>query len=488
MSRLPSTASDNEPAHLTQMEDERYRETLIEGFMSVPEVEGDEGASNGDPSCQQKDQKAQEYVEMDDDDDMTVVRLAAGELKENTNICKSAFHVFKANVGTGVFLLPTFYPDAGYVVSVILGVLIGAAVVDCTRLLVDVKIKINRSDVTTYSQVCRYVCGAGLGWFLFVAMCLAQFGFCLMYTQLFGDTMVELANFKGSKYLWVSVVFFLCFPMTCFSDNLSLLAIASIIATVSVFYSLICCFVMSLVQLSQDGVHPGCDVAGNRIPVGWFNNLANNMMVLEGIAIILPVHAACTQKRLVPKMATLVITGVIAWYILFGLTGYLAYGNSMTTSLVAKMAHSSWGTSVRVFFMLNLVFTYPVQFMSAMQLIDQTVRCKPRSWMGIGLRLLINLVIWALAMGMPTSAVNTVVAFVGALPSVCMVMIIPSILAMHVKYAVEHPDADRNTLQYWKKIFVTAPCFTFKRIRCYVYLVVAVLIMVIGTYSIAETL
>ncbi|KAG5506296.1 hypothetical protein JIQ42_07914 [Leishmania sp. Namibia] len=469
------------------MEDERRDKTLVEGFVKMSEVEVGGDSNNGGLVFEQSGEKGQDYVEMDEDD-LPTGPPAAGELKENTNICKSAFHVFKANVGTGVFLLPTFYPDAGYVVSVILAILIGAAVVDCTRLLVDVKVTINRGDVTTYSQVCRYVCGAGLGWFLFVAMCLTQFGFCLMYSQLFADTMGELATFDGSKYVWVSLMFVLAFPMTCFSDNLSLLAIASIIATVSVFYTLICCLVESLKQLSQSGIHPGCDVAGNRIPVGWFNNLANNMMVLEGIAIILPVHAACTQKRLVPAMVTVVIVGVIFWYLLFGLTGYLAYGNTMTTSLVAKMEHSPWGTSVRVLFALNVVFTYPLQFMSAMQLIDQTVKRKPRSWIGLGLRLLINLFIWALAMALPTSAVNTVVALIGALPSVCMVLIIPSILTMQVRYAVDHPDENRNKLQYWKKVFLAKPCFTFKRIRCYLYLVVALLIMVIGTYSIAENL
>ncbi|KAG5484988.1 hypothetical protein LSCM1_07069 [Leishmania martiniquensis] len=469
------------------MEDERHDKTLVEGFVKMSEVEVGGDSRNGGPLFEQGGEKGQDYVEMDDDD-VPTGSLAAGELKENTNIYKSAFHVFKANVGTGVFLLPTFYPDAGYVVSVILAVLIGAAVVDCTRLLVDVKVTINRSDVTTYSQVCRYVCGAGLGWFLFVSMCLTQFGFCLMYSQLFADTMGELVSFSGSKYVWVSLMLILSFPMTCFSDNLSLLAIASIIATVSVFYTLICCLVDSLQRLSQSGIHPGCDVAGNHIPVGWFNNLANNMMVLEGIAIILPVHAACTQKRLVPMMSTVVISGVICWYLLFGLTGYLAHGNSMTTSLVAEIQHSPWGTSVRVFFAINVVFTYPLQFMSAMQLIDQTVKRKPRSWIGLGLRLLINLLIWGLAMALPTSAVNTVVGFIGALPSVCMVLIIPSILAMQVRYAVDHPDENRNKLGYWKRIFLATPCFTFKRIRCYLYLVVALLIMVIGTYSIAEKL
>jgi solute carrier family 36 (proton-coupled amino acid transporter) len=471
------------------MDDERHRKALIEGFVNMSEADDADGKllfkgedENGGIAV------GSDYVEVDGDDLPDGGRPVAGELKENTNIFKSAFHIFKANVGTGVFLLPTFYPDAGYVVSVILAILIGMAVIDCTRLLLDVKVTINRRDVTTYSQVCRYVCGAGLAWFLFVAMCLTQFGFCLMYSQLFGETMDELATFNGSKYLWVSLILVVGFPMTLFSDNLSLLAVASIVATIGVFYSLVCCLAETCKVLAHKGVHSSINPAGNRIPVGWFNNLANNMMVLEGIAIVLPVHAACTQKKLVPMMVTIVIAGVIIWYLLFGLTGYLAYGDAISVSLVSEMEHSPWGTSVRVLFLLNIIFTYPLQFMSAMQLIDQVVGCKPRSWIGIGIRLLINLIIWALAMAMPTSAVNIVVAFIGALPSACMVMIIPSLLSMHVDYAVSHPDEDRNTWQYWKKLFVATPCLTFRRVRCYTYLVVALLIMVIGTYSIVANL
>ena len=471
------------------MDDERHRKALIEGFVNMSAVDD----ADGKPLFKGKDENGgitlgADYVDVDADDLPEGGRPAVGELKENTNIYKSAFHIFKANVGTGVFLLPTFYPDAGYVVSVILAILIGMAVVDCTRQLLHVKVTINRRDVTTYSQVCRYVCGPGLGWFLFVAMCLTQFGFCLMYSQLFGETMGELATFSGSKYLWVSIILILGFPMTLFSDNLSLLAVASIVATIGVFYSLVCCLVESCKVLSRRGVHETINPAGNRIPLGWFNNLANNMMALEGIAIVLPVHAACTQKKLVPMMVTLVIGGVILWYLLFGLTGYLAHGNTMTTSLIAAVEHSPWGTSIRVFFIINIIFTYPLQFMSAMQLIDQVVGCKPRSWIGMGIRLLINLIIWALAMALPTSAVNIVVALIGALPSPCMVMIIPSLLSMHVRYAVEHPDEDRNSWPYWKRLFVSTPCFTFIRIRNYIYLVVALLIMVIGTYSIFANL
>ncbi|KPA75998.1 putative mitochondrial amino acid transporter, putative (AAT20) [Leptomonas pyrrhocoris] len=468
---------------MDKTESDRQRQALIEGFVNMSEVDGMDTGKGEDFLFTGQSGKGQDYVDMDAEDD-SGIRLGNAELKENTNIYKSAFHIFKANVGTGVFMLPTFYPDAGYVVGVILGIFIGSVVIDCTQLLIHVKVTINRRDVTTYSQVCRYVCGKGLGWFLFVAMCLTQFGFCLMYSQLFAETMGELVTFNGSKYLWVSLILMMAFPMTCFSDNLSLLAMASVIATVGVFYALICCLVETCKVLAQKGIHPSINPAGNRIPVGWFNNLANNMMVLEGIAIVLPVHAACTQKKLVPMMVTCVIICVIVWYLIFGLTGYLAHGTTMTTSLIAAVEHSPWGTSIRAFFLVNVIFTYPLQFMSAMQLIDQLVGCKPRSWIGMGLRLLINLIVWALAMAMPTSAVNVVVGLIGALPSACMVMIIPSLLALHVDYAVEHPDENRNTAAYWKRIFVKKPCFTLVRVRAFIYFVIALLIMVIGTYSI----
>lgn len=411
-----------------------------------------------------------------------------GALKENTNIYKSAFHIFKANVGTGVFMIPTFYKDSGYVMSVILTLAIGCVVVDCTQHLLKTKLIINRRDVTTYSQICHYVCGKAMGWFLFIALCLTQFGFCLMYSQLFSAAMDELVHFEKSKYVWVSVMFILGFAMTCFSDNLSLLSIASIVATFGVFYALISCFVASCMTLHTNGMHPTINPVGHNIPFGWFNNLANDMMVLEGIAVILPVHAACTQKHLLPRTITIVLVGVICAYIIFGITGYLAFGTTISKSVVTSMQNDAWGKSIRVLFAINIVFTYPLQFMSAMQLIDMLVGCKPRGGVGILLRGFINLVIAALSMALGADMVNIVVAFIGALPSTWMVIIIPSLLRLQVRYAVENPDVDRNTLSYWKSIFMGhgEGSWGFLRIRMIIYMILAVLIMVIGTYSIVQ--
>lgn len=486
-------------------EADQQRQALIEGFINMSDMQalredqegriftrgGNPAAGSAGPTDLDANDYGKDYVEMDDD--LTAAgggggrkgKLGAGEMKENMNVYKGAFHVFKANVGTGVFMLPTFYIDAGYVVSVLLALGIGTIVIDCTHFLLNTKLAINRRDITTYSQVCRFIFGTPMEWLLFVALALTQFGFCLMYSQLASGTMDQLVHFEGSNYLWVSLVCIICFPMTCFSDNLSLLAIASVTATISVIYALVCCLIESCIKLGGNGISPTVSAAGRDIPIGWFNNLANNMMVLEGIGIILPVHESCTQKRLVPRMVTCVLVVVVTWYLLFGLTGYLAYGTELKTSLVAALDNSGFAKSIRVFFIINIIGSYPVQFQSAMQLIDKIAGCTPRSWLGLGIRLLINLIIWGLSMGLGADAVNVVVAFIGALPSTCIVLIIPSMLVLQTQYALEHPDEDRTSGHYLKMMFTgNGKCFSFQRIRAFTYLVIAILIMVIGTYSI----
>ncbi|EPY19519.1 solute carrier family 36 (proton-coupled amino acid transporter) [Strigomonas culicis] len=332
-------------------EEDQQRRALIEGFINMSDMEAlrdeDDSRIFTKSGANAKNAKGNDYVVMDEDDMSSVGRkeTQAGELRENTSIFKSAFHVFKANVGTGVFMLPTFYKDSGYILAPILGVVIGLIVVDCTHNLLNTKTRINRRDCTTYSQIAHYVFGPAMAWFLFIALCLTQFGFCLMYSQLASATMDNMLEFNTkSHYLWVSLVLLICFPMTCYSDNLSLLGIGSLIATICVFYALISCLVQSLMTIhANGGMSKTCNAKGTNIPVGYFNTLANNMMVLEGIAVVLPVHAACTQKRLMSPMITIVLICVIAWYLIFGLIGYLAYGTTLTESLVNVMDLSAVG-------------------------------------------------------------------------------------------------------------------------------------------------
>ncbi|ORC89923.1 amino acid transporter [Trypanosoma theileri] len=414
----------------------------------------------------------------------------AGYIRENTNVYKSAFHIFKANVGTGVFLLPTFYKDSGYVMGAILGIFIGTCVIDASFMLLNAKLTINQHRVDTYSKVCGFVFGRPLQWLLFVALILTQFGFCLMYIQFVAGMMDHLVTpFNGSSYVWMTMTFAIVFPITCFSDNLSLLAIASITATLAVTFALISTLVRSIIEIhSMGGINSATNVAGTNMPIGWFNNLANNMMVLEGIAIVLPVYAGCNQKSKFKPMLGIVLACVVGFYLLYGIVGYLAYGDHLTNSLIDGMPDDGLSIAIRITFIINLICTHPVQFQSAIQLIDQLIGCRARSLKGILVRFIINAAITGLAMGIGPDTVNIVVSFIGALPATVMVLIIPALLNLQVFYAVKNPEEDRVTLAYWKKIFTDGPICSWLRFRCYLYLVLGLLIMVIGTYSIAINL
>ncbi|KEG08381.1 amino acid transporter [Trypanosoma grayi] len=486
---LLSPSDNNKPA--TAANDDRARTSGVEPISEVLAVNSATNLypSDGDTDMQLSGETPPESAMGEEEDDDIGSVKTAGAIRENTNIWKSAFHIFKANVGTGVFLLPTFYKDAGYVMGAILGAAIGACVVDASRLLLHTKLRINRPRVDTYSRICGYVLGRPMQWALFLALILTQFGFCLMYVQLTAGTMNEMVSFTGSEFIWMLAVFVIVYPLTCFSDNLSLLALASILAAVAVTFALVATLARSGVVIhTNHGISPFTNLVGTNLPIGWFNNLANNMMVLEGIAIVLPVHSACNQKQHFLLMLCLVLAIVVAFYLLYGLVGYLAYGSTITTSLVSSMPEDTLSIVIRVTFIINLVCTYPVQFQSAIQLIDQLASTRSRSWKGLLIRLVINAIITGLAMGIGSSTVDIVVSFIGALPATVMVLILPALLNLQLEYAVENPDEDRGTLAYWKKIFTQRPVCSWLRFRCYLYIVLGVLIMGIGTYSIAITL
>lgn len=416
-------------------------------------------------------------------------RKEAGVIPENTNIYKTAFHIFKANVGTAVFLLPVFYQDAGYILGPTIAVLIGVCVIDASQLLLGTKLTIDRPRVDTYGRICKFIFGPPLQWVLFVCLLLSQFGFCLLYMQLTVDTMNTMVQFKGDTYVWSFVMFFIEFGFTCFSSNFSTLAIISISASVAVTFTLVATFVGTCMEINKNGrVHPTVNAFGNNIPIGWFNNMASNLMGLEGIAIVLPAHTGCNQKTRFKFTLSLVLTLTVSIYLLYGITGYLAYGTSINTSIIDGLPESKLSTAVRAMLVINLVCTYPVQFQSAIQAVDQVVGCSAFSVKGILLRLFINLVIVSIELAVGPKAVHAVVSLIGALPAAVMVFILPALLTMQVDHAVMNPEEDRVTLKYWGSMFTAAPVFSWTRIRCYFYIIFGLIVMVMGTYSVIAEL
>ncbi|RNE97813.1 putative amino acid transporter [Trypanosoma conorhini] len=407
---------------------------------------------------------------------------------ENSNIFKCAFNVFKGNVASAVFLLPTFYKDSGYILSPIIGLIIGSIVVDCSRLLVRAKTKVNRRSVSDYLRLCDFVLGKPFRYVLLVALLLTQFGFCLLYLQLFGGSMAKLVpRFSGDEYVWMTVMFALILPVSFFSENLAFLAIISIIATFCVFFALISTAVLAFIKLHESGVSPSTIPWGRSIPLGWFNNMANNMMVLEGIGVVLPVENSCKDKPRFRLVLTVVLYLVVGWYLMYGLAGYLAYGEALEVSLVDALDVNAFSIVVRVAFTINIWCTYPILFMPAILQIDSLLGWRPRSLKGILMRIVINAAIYGVAMAVGTGAVGIVVSLIGALPAAVMLMLLPALLSLFVESSVEDPDEPRMSREYWRRSLFGKRC-TLIRARAYFYFCLGILIMVVGTLSVVKGL
>lgn len=418
------------------------------------------------------------------DEENDDVEAHGASIRENANLYECAFNIFKANVASAVFLLPTFYKDAGYIMSPIIGFVIGAIVVDCSRLLVRAKTKIDRKNVVDYLNVCEFVLGKPFRYVLLVSLVLTQFGFCLLYVQLVADSMTKLVpRFSEDEKVWMTAVLALVLPVTFFSDNIAFLGIISIVATICVAFALITTFVLSLMRLNDKGVDPNTTLWGNSVPFGWFNNMANNMMMLEGIGVVLPVQAACTNKPRFTFMLTIVLYVVVLWYLFYGLTGYLAYGQNLKVSLIDEIPKGPLAIILRVAFTVNILSTYPVLFMPGVLQLDSFFGWQSRSWKGILLRIFVNLVIYALAMLAGSGAVHIVVSLIGALPAAVMLMLLPSLLSLCLEFSIEHADEPRSTWKFWRHNLFERP-FTFIRGRSYIYFLLGITIMVFGTYSI----
>ncbi|KAG8342763.1 putative amino acid transporter [Trypanosoma vivax] len=411
-------------------------------------------------------------------------RDEVGKIQENTNIYKTAFHVFKANVGTGIFILPMFYRHAGYIAGLIIALFTGIFVLDASQLLLRTKLIINREDVDTYGRVCRHIYGKTMEWILFACLILTQYAFCLLYVQLAVSTMGSFVSFSGDAYVWGLVIFLIVFPCTCFSNNFSLLAIASIVASVSVVVTLIITYIRIATELKSNGPHESVTAFGDNVPFGWFTDMACNLMVLEGIAIVLPAHSGCNQKHLFKPMLTVILGSIVCLYIFYGLSGYFAYGSALNEVIVKRMSdQGDFRIPMGCAFILNVICTYPLQFQPAMQLIDVLFNCKESSLKGRLIRLSINVFIIVLAIILGGDTVDMVVGITGALPAVVIVMIIPSLLTLKIDLILNNLDNDKLSFKELLAAIVRSP-FSFRKLRCIFYIVFGLLVMGFGTYAV----
>ncbi|KAG5490007.1 hypothetical protein JKF63_00126 [Porcisia hertigi] len=399
----------------------------------------------------------------------------------------AAFHIFKANVGAGVFLLPTYYQDAGYLMGGVLVVLLGALMIDCAASLLRVKHRIKHPEVKTYPTVVEFVLGGYSKTYVQFALVFTQLGFCVMFLQYASSMFAALFDKHWAYAAFVGLSTVAVTPMTILSSKLHLLVYASLLAGVFVLLVLAGTTALDIETLLHAGVASGVAAVAPNTRLLAF--VSGHIFSLEGIGVVLPVENSVLPRKRVQfgEVLRYTLVAIVSLYIFFGVLGYMAYGQSLHTSVVLALPPGVGKRILQVLLGLSLIFGFPIQYVPAIQILDKACCVKSSSdKKGVLLRVVLNALLGLIAAFIGGDTINAFASFLGSFAGVHLMITLPTLLVLQVDHALNR-DRDRCSSMTYILLVFKGP-YSLARCRYYVYLLFAAVVWFGGLYDTAVSL
>lgn len=404
-----------------------------------------------------------------------------------TTLGKSVFHIFKGNVGAGVFLLPTYYKDAGFILGALCVAVLGLLMVDCSLVLLRAKQSIARAEVKTYPAVVDFVLGRWFRYFTDFALVFTQFGFCTMFLQYASSEFASMLGFPYAYEMCIVATVIMVTPMTFMTDRMHLLAYASMIAGVCVVAVIAGTTVVDIQNLSEFGVAAGVFAFVPTARIIEF--LAGHMFSLEGIGIVLPVENSLAPEKRQDflRIVKYTLVCIVSLYLCFGVLGYMAYGEALRTSVLLALPGGRMKVILQCLLAFSLVFGYPIQYVPAVQLVDRALGMSIRRnrTKAYTVRVVLNILFGLFALCIGGNALNVFASFLGAFAGVHLMITMPSLLALQIDSALS-PDRETMTYGQYMVQIVTTP-LTWERARFFLYLLLAAFVWIGGLYFTFKT-
>lgn len=98
---------------------------------------------------------------------------------------------------------------------------------------------------------------------------------------------------------------------------------------------------------------------------GWFLFIGTSVLLFEGsITLLIPLQEAVAKpqdRQTFPTLYPLVILGIIAFYTIFGLFCWIAFGDNVETVMTTSLPPGFMATSVQLAYSVAVIFTFPLQ-------------------------------------------------------------------------------------------------------------------------------
>lgn len=355
---------------------------------------------------------------------------------ERSSTARATFVTIKSIVGVGVLSFPFAFAHAGLVFGLLSVVLIALSVNYGMRLLIAVKVEVNRGrrpsdQLSSYEELARAVAGPWGYWTAVLAVLVTQLGIGCAYVLFVATELNSIEPLaKLSVQLW-AVCVSPVFVGLCLIRNLRNLAPFSAFGLVAVVFALV---VVLFYGLSHNGAR---FERMSVMPTNYFLFVGMAVFAFEGINLAVPVHSNMQHPASYGAMlnASFAVIGVS--YATFAVLAYACFLDQ-TKSIITDSLPNTWIVLVaKTCVCINVAATFPVQVFPALYYVERAVfRTEETSWRtrGYWLRNLLRagVVGGVIAVSVAIPYFEVVVSLVGGLGNGTAGFVLPAVLYLLV--------------------------------------------------------
>lgn len=368
---MNSTNDDEADGNGTGPTDKRELRTLLKdeakGFVNalVPTYSPEKFAINDD-NILDDDQKISDHFEMengdfndeysdDGSDDSTGGAGAHGMAHGTATPAQVAVNIFISFVGAGLLGLPYAFSRSGWCLGVICLAAVSTGNIYAMLLLVKCRKRLESNGyvgIKGYGDLGREVMGHRGEVLVNVCLVVSQAGFATAYLIFIAANFTSITNGKAGRAL----IIYACVPILSllvqFRD-MKKLSPFSLVADVANLMGLSCVIFQDFEYNTHSDNIKALDFAG----VIYVTSVC--IYSLEGVGLILPLESSCANREGFPKLLKQVVFGITVIMAIFGVCGYVAFGEATLSPISLNLKGES-AAFVQMALCLAIYLTYPI--------------------------------------------------------------------------------------------------------------------------------
>lgn len=303
------------------------------------------------------------------------------EKAKNTNKlgCFGTFmSLFKGFVCTAILYLPASFKTGGWMFQIVMLVFSAALTIYCAFLLLEVRKKI---DSSSYTDIGMRLYGPWGARAVNLTVACSQTLFCCGYINFIVVNLhtifMQTFNWERNDMNWTGLVCFFIFSGLCFVRKIEIFASTHVFANTMICVAMLYVVIEGGFELKSKGDFV---LGGGTPPVArtFATAIGFSIYSYEGIGIVLPVQDVTADPAGYPKVVIAVISFVAFLYVVFGTYCISVWGNDIKSLVTSNVDNEpsapSWlNYTIKILFMINLLFSYPLVIYPAHIIIENII-------------------------------------------------------------------------------------------------------------------